>query len=802
MTDGEFPKRPDLKEIEKKWQDWWEEQELFRFDPESDAPVYSIDVPPRYVSGVLHIGHAISYTHIDFSARYHRLRGCNVFNPLCFDVNGLPIEVNVEKQGIDPAKVGRQEFISKCEEFGNANIGLMTAQFKRLGHSFDPSIYYQTNSPEYRRITQLTFIEMLEKELLYRDEHPVNFCPRCRTALSDAEIQYTERQTSLNYLKFYPESGNGNKPDGFLGIATTRPELLCACRLVAVHPSDQRYSSLVGSRVKVPLYDITVPIVADENADPKFGTGAVMVCTFGDKEDIQWIFKHNAGSVRAIDEMGNLTEAAGPYEGMTIKEAREKIIADLKQSELLTSDESLEQRVGVCWRCETPIEYIITRQWFLKIIENKERILETQKAIEWYPDYMRVRLINWIESLTWDWCISRQRYFATPIPIWECTACSEVVPATREQCYVQPVVDDPPVPECPSCGGEIKGSEEVFDTWFDSSITPIYNSFWGRDEDLHNKIFPMDLRPQAHDIIRTWAFYTIARSDLLTGKPPFRHVAVSGFILGPDGRPMHTSWGNVVDPLEVIEKMGTEPLRYCAALCGLGVDTSFNWETTDHGSDFCIKLWNIARFISTHIAEFEPRENYTTMDRWILSELSQLIKEVTECYDTYSYDRGLRLIERFAWNRLADNYLEVVKHRLYGADSHTARNVLYKALLAILKMLSPILPHITEELYQHIFAGREEAKSIHISAWPELDYRDEDALSASDLALKLISLLRNLKREKKIRLGAQLEKVILRMPSSPFTESVLPEVKGTLRIDELVVEEGEPMAARLPDESF
>ncbi len=798
MIPSEFPKHPDMNLLESTWQDWWEEKELFRFDPASPAPIYSIDVPPRYVSGQLHIGHAISYTHIDFSARYRRLRGFNVFNPLCFDVNGLPIEVNVERMGVDPGEVGRDEFIRKCEEFGNANIDSMKTQFKRLGHSFDPSIYYQTNSHDYRRITQLTFIEMLERNLVYRGEHPVNFCPRCRTALSDAEIQYMDRETTFRYLKFRLEEGEGPGPDGTLGVATTRPELLCACRFVAVHPSDPRYGGLVGKRARVPHYDFPVPIVADDNADPDFGTGAVMVCTFGDKEDVSWVYRHGSDFVRAIDERGHLTEVAGVLAGLPVREARERILEVLKGRGLTYRSEPLSQRVGTCWRCETPVEFIITLQWFLRIIENKQAFLDAQERIEWFPDYMRTRLLNWIESLSWDWCISRQRYFATPIPVWECDDCDEIVAATREQCYVEPPVDDPPISRCPSCEGLLTGSNEVFDTWFDSSISPLYNTFWSRDDNLHREMFPMDLRPQAHDIIRTWAFYTIARSVLLTGKPPFRTVAISGFILGPDGRPMHTSWHNVVDPLEVIEEMGAEPLRYFAACCGLGVDTAFNWETTRHGADFCIKLWNISRFIALQVESFESRENHTVMDRWILSELSRLITDVTISYDNYSFDRGLRLIERFAWNRLADNYLESVKHRLYDRDSQTARTVLYRILLDLLRMLSPILPHITEEIYQQVFAKREEAISIHLAGWPSLEFLDEEAEAAAEIALDLISLLRNFKRDNQIRLGAEVPRVIVQMPANPHIDSVLEEVKGTLRIVQLDIEEGDNLSARLP----
>ncbi|MEE9296385.1 MAG: class I tRNA ligase family protein, partial [Phycisphaerae bacterium] len=536
-------------------------------------------------------------------------------------------------------------------------------------------------------------------------------------------------------------------------------------------------------------------------ADPEFGTGALMVCTFGDKDDVQLVQKHGATVIRAIDTEGLMTDAAGPYKGLAAPKARERIKDDLRAASLLTGSGTIRQRVGVCWRCQTPVEYIITPQWFLKIVEHKERFLEIQKKIAWYPEHMRVRLENWIESLNWDWCISRQRYFATPVPVWECSGCGEVVPAEARQCYVEPTVDDPPQADCPKCHGALTGSSDVFDTWFDSSITPLVNARWKTNDELFRKLFPMDLRPQAHDIIRTWVFYTLARSVLLTGQAPFRDVAISGFILAPDGRPMHTSWGNVVDPLEVVEKLGADPLRYYAARCGLGVDTAFDWNSTKHGSDLCVKLWNISRFVASHIESFEPEEDYTVMDRWILSELSELIGGVTAAYDAYGFDKGLRLIEHFAWHRLADNYLEIVKHRIYDHNSDTARHVLYRILLSILKMLSPILPHITEELYQRIFREREGTETIHLTRWPTFEFRDEEATEAAETGLRLISLLRNFKSQHRIGLSAPVASVVVVTPPDRHVQRVLPEVQGTLRIEKIELEEGEQLSARFPDES-
>jgi valyl-tRNA synthetase len=801
-----LPKRPPLREIEKKWQKKWEEMLSHQFDPTSQAPIYSIDVPPRYVSGPLHIGHAVSYTHIDFTARYRRMRGFNVFNPLCVDANGLPVEVNVEKTGVSPREVGRRAFIEKCREYADKNQATIQEQFRRLGHTFDASLYYRTDLPLYRRVTQITFLELYEKGLVYQGERPVNFCPRCHTALADAEIEYQERETTLHFLKFHligdaPPDLSGVERDRegpYLVVATTRPELLAACQLVAVSPSDPRYRGLGGRYIRLPLYDRTVPLVEDEAVSLDFGTGAMMVCTFGDKDDIEWSTRYPMDIIVAIDGDGRLTEATGPYAGLTVAEGRERICQDLMERDLRVEDKPLSQRVGTCWRCNTPIEFIITRQWFLHTLSLKEIVLKAQEQIEWIPEFMRMRLVNWAESLSWDWCLSRQRFYATPIPVWICQDCDEVVLATKEQCYVIPTEDPPPVERCPICGGGLAGTTDVFDTWFDSSITPLVNCWYARDEKLFKMLYPMDLRPQSHDIIRTWAYYTILRCTQLTGEPPFKQIAISGFIIGPDGRPMHASWGNVVDPTEVIETYGTEALRYFAATCGPGVDTSFNYERTRHGVDFAVKLWNICRFVSDHIADFAPGADhveYSPMDRWLQVHLSHALEHVTNAYDTFQFDRGLFTVERFTWSIFADNYLEAVKHRLYGenipeANRRAALDVLYRTVLSILKMLAPLLPHVTEELFHVLFSEKEGIPSIHLTSWPDFRYQDQEALEAGDRAVEIISALRKWKQSNRMSLGTEVEELIVETPLDDGIRLMAPEIQRTLRIRRLTWRDG------------
>ncbi len=734
----------DFKKSEAWWQDYWEKEKLYHFNFNTDKPIYSIDVPPRYASGRLHIGHAVHYSHIDMIARYKRMRGYEVFFPLCFDVNGMPIEVNVEKKhGIRMRDTPRQEFIKLCEEFANQNIGEMTRQYKILGESMDPTIYYQTDAPYYRRITQLSFIKMFEKGLVYKAKHPVNWCPRCGTAIADAEIEYRERKTKLNYIPFKVEGG------GEIIIATTRPELLCTCQLIAVHPEDERYKEFVGKYAIVPIYGQKVKIVADEKVDKDFGTGAVMICSVGDKDDLEWIYKYNLQFLDGIDEEGKMTERAGKYAGMPVEEARKAIIEDLKKEGLVLKQEEIEQNVGVCWRCHTPIEFVNKEQWFIKIRDLKEEVRKTAEEIEWIPEFMKKRLDDWIDSLEWDWVVSRQRYFATPIPIWECENGHAFVPKFEDlqkmDRHVDPTVDPPPYEKCPVCGAPLHGTEDVFDTWVDSSISPLYNTFWARDEERFRKLYPMSLRPQSHDIIRTWAFYTILRCKSVTGEKPWEDIFVDSFILGPDGRPMHTSWGNVVDPLEIIDEYGADAFRYFAANCTIGEDTPFRYKDVKRGRKLVIKLYNLGRFVKNAIAGgFKKPSELKFMDRWILSRYSETVKEVTALMEEYRYDRAIKILENFTWHVFADHYVEMVKHRL-GEDS--TKYTLYEVFLGIVKMFAPFMPHITEEIYQDVFREFVGEKSIHITSWPEPVLYDEEASRNGEVVKEIIAEIRRWKNE-------------------------------------------------------
>ncbi|MCU0859980.1 MAG: valine--tRNA ligase [Thermoplasmata archaeon] len=745
----------DWREAEPKWQGKWKEWGVYTFDRSSTKPVFSIDNPPRYASGALHLGHAYGYTVIDFAARYKRLKGFNVFFPLCFDVNGTPVEVRVEKlKGIKASEVPRAEFVKMCSEFANKYIGEMTKQFETLGHSMDPSIYYQTDAEYYRRYTQISFIRMFKKGLVYKGHFPVNWCTRCGTALAAAEVDYEQRHTKLNFIKFR-DADTGKE----VQVATTRPELLCTCLMVAVHPDDKSKADLVGRELVTPVFDRRVKVIADPKVDPAFGTGTVMICSIGDKDDLDWIMKYDLPLEKGIDEAGRMTSIAGEYAGMPIKEAREAVIDHMRTAGLLVKQEPTEQNVGTCWRCHTPIEFLKVPQWFIRTVDYKDQVLKMVDEIVWKPEFMKVRIKDWVNSLAWDWVVSRQRYFATAIPLWECEKCGDVLLPEEADCYVDPLVKAPAKATC-SCGGSYVGCKDVFDTWMDSSISPLYNSFWLRDEALFAKLFPMTMRPQSHDIIRTWAFYTILREMHLVGKKPWDEVMIHGFIMAPDGRPMHTSDGNVIDPVPLLEKYGGDAMRYYAATCALGVDHAFKEQELVRGQRLATKMWNVMRMVGSACKERPTRPvSFMPVDAWIMSRFGRLVREVEARCEEYQFDKATSLLEDFLWHEFADHYIELVKNRVYSGDDRGAKFTLYTVGLGLLKMMSVVFPHAAEDAYQSVFKQFEEPASIHVSGWPEAPSTDDIAERQGEAVKDVTAAVRAWKSSKGLSLNAEIRRV-------------------------------------------
>ncbi|MFW5937321.1 MAG: valine--tRNA ligase [Halanaeroarchaeum sp.] len=754
MTD-DIPAEYEPDDIEVKWQREWQDSDVYEYT-DTGATDYVIDTPPPYPTGDLHIGHGLNWSYMDFAARYHRLQGEDVLFPQGWDCHGLPTEVKVEEiHDIHRTDVPREEFREMCVEQTETQIESMKETMIELGFSQDWSAEYRSMDDEYWKKTQQSFVAMADDDYVYRDEHPVNWCPRCQTAIADAEVENEDRESTLYDITFPGVDGDD------VVIATTRPELLAATGAVAVHPDDERYEGRVGDTVEVPLFGQEVEILADEEVDPDFGSGAVMISTFGDKQDVTWWAEYDLELRSVLTEDGTLSTEAGEYEGLSIDEAKAQIPEDLDEVGVLEGSEPVEQSVGTCWRCDTPIEILSKDQWFVEV--RQDEILEKAREVEWIPEHMYTRLEEWTEGMDWDWVISRQRVFATPIPAWQCDDCGHWHIAGVDELPVEPTGTAPSIDACPECGGDSwTGETDVMDTWMDSSITPLHISGWPDDLALE-EFEPVSLRPQGHDIIRTWAFYTLLRTGGLTDTKPWETILINGMVFGPDGNKMSKSRGNVVQPDEAIEEHSADAVRQALALGGQpGSDVQFQWKEVTAASRFLTKLWNIVRFATEHFdsdtAEIQDPA-YRDADRWILSKASRVANEVETEMDDYRYDAALRAVRDFVWSDLADDYLELVKGRLYGGrpgERDAARNALYTVISAAIRMLSPFSPHITEELWHHL-PGTE--GSVHNADWPAIDVADEEAETVGAVIAETAREIRAWKSDHGLPLNADLDRV-------------------------------------------
>jgi len=768
MTREILPRGYNFKEVEEKWQRKWEEWGIYRFDRgDLTRPTYSIDTPPPYPSGEFHMGNALNWCYFDAVARFMRMRGFNVHFPQGWDCHGLPTEVRAEKTlGIKKRDIPPEEFRRICKELTEKWIDQMKSTMKRIGFSIDWSLEYRTMDPDYWRKTQLSFIILYKKGFIYRAEHPVLWCPRCETAIAEAEVEYVDKEGKLYYIKF-PMADS----DGHVVIATTRPELLPACVAAVVHPEDDRYKSLIGRELIVPLFNRRITVYSSEEVDPKFGTGVVMICTFGDRTDVKWQKQYNLPIIKAINERGRMTSAAGKYAGLTISECKEEIVKDLQKAGMIIKEETVIQSIGTCWRCHTPVEILVKEQWFVKTRAVADEVLKWADKIKWIPVWAKTRLVNWVKSLDWDWVISRQRIFATPIPAWYCEKCGEIIIAEESWLPVDPRVSPPKIEACPRCGGKsFRGETDVMDTWMDSSITCAVHAGWPDDMELFSRLFPADLQPNGYDIIRTWDYYLLVRGIMLFGKTQFKTALINGMVRGTDGRMMHKSYGNYVEAREVLEKYGADALRQWAYAGGTtGSDIPFRWEDVDYGWRFLLKLWNAARFVSIHLKDYEVREKpkLNIIDKWLLSKLEKLTGEVTEALENFQFNAALEAIRQFFWHTFCDHYIEAVKHRLYQSEDVdskiSAQYTLYEALFRVLQMLAPFTPHIVEEIYQRIFAHDKGYRSIHASPWPKVSVEriDEEAEREGSLVISIIAELRRLKAKMRVPLSAEVRRAVI-----------------------------------------
>ncbi len=769
-------------ELEERIQNFWEENEIYRYNPKSETPIFSIDTPPPTFSGEIHVGHAMSYSQAEFIARYKRMRGYEIFYPMGFDDNGLPTERLVEqKYNVDIKEIGREKFVELCLKETKKGAKKYRNIWTKLGISVDWNLSYSTINEYCRRLAQISFIDLYEKERLERKKEPVTWCPQCETAIAQAELEDKEEETFLSTIIFKTEDGKD------LHIATTRPELLPSCVGIAVHPQDERYQDLVGKSAITPLFGNRVTILADRQVDREFGTGIVMICTFGDKTDIEWWKDYNLDLIISINRNGTLNDRAGKYEGMELKEAREAILKELQDKNLLKKQKKLSHALNAHERCGTPIEYLIEDQWFVKVLDMKDAWIGQADKMDWYPSFMKKRYISWVENLKWDWCISRQRYYGVPFPVWYCKDCGQVVLPEKEELPVDPLKDKPGHPCKCGCTDFIP-EEDVMDTWFTSSLTPQIIARWESNNSLIDEVYPNSLRPQAHDIIRTWLFYTVVKSYLHNNSIPWHNIMLSGFGLDEEGKAMHSSKGNVILPLDVIERYSADALRWWASSAKLGDDLPYKEKDILAGHRLCIKLWNAAKLISSHldekVASAEPRE----IDRWILGNLDELIKKTTEYLEEYEYSKAKTLIESSFWHEFCDNYLEIAKYRLYQEEDPAVKYTMYHALLTYLQLFAIYIPHITEELYQKIFREFEETKSIHLTSWPEPRGMEKSPLG--ETCVSIVSSLRKWKSDNGIALNTEMDEVTIfsSMNLNPIKE----DIAQAMNIQNLTLKKGTP----------
>jgi valyl-tRNA synthetase len=807
MELGEY----DHQAVEAAARELWESHDIYRYDSGGRGPVFSVDTPPPYVSAAhLHVGHAMSYSQPDFIVRYRRMRGERVFYPIGFDDNGLPTERYVEQAyGVRAVDMPRAEFTALCLAETRRVAGHYEDLWRRLGLSLDWSLRYSTIDARCQRTAQTSFIKLYQAGYVRRAQDPILWCPEDRTSLAQADVEDLERTSRLHTIRF----GGGRD----LQIATTRPELLPACVALYHHPADRRYQGL--STARVPSFGYEVPVLADQDVDPEYGTGLMMVCTFGDSEDVlRWRRDHLALRL-VVEPDGRLGELAGEFAGLAVSQARSAIVKALDEAGLLVSTVPVRQVVGVHERCQTPVEFQIRPQWFILVRKHADRFRARAAELEWIPPFMRRRLEDWIDGLKWDWNITRQRRYGVPFPVWFCAACAAPLLARLEDLPVDPLADKPPVSSCPSCGsGELAPDPDVMDTWLPSSLTPQVNDGWalgGTDPALA----PMSMRVQAFEIIRTWLFYSVVQSELLFGRLPWRTALISGWGLneqgkklskrnlsqegsgGPAPREKKTEGYNRYIPGDVMDKYGADALRLWATKGRIGTDLRYNEKDIRTGRKFTVKLWNVGRFLAINAGDpsgaAPPPGERDIVDRWLLSHLADTVAEATAAFEVHDYMQAHQAVSRMFWSIYCDRYLEMIKDRLGGdtdrdstdleylgrarAASESARWTLRESFRVLLGLFAPFAPFLTEHMYQRFYRAHEGTVSLHLTGWPAADARWRGDRSAVDQLAVILDATRALRSGQRLGNSARLSRVIVQAHDAG-ARALLDQIAEPLRI--------------------
>ena len=859
----ELPKHFDSAQAESRWDAAWQAAGIYHYDERRPrAETFVVDTPPPTVSGSLHVGHMFSYTHPDILVRFWRMRGKNIFYPMGWDDNGLPTERRVQnyfhvrcephvpyEPGLKLAEasdatrkerakpVSRQNFIELCHQLTGQDEQAFHSLFARLGLSVDWRQTYATIDDHCRRIAQASFLDLFRKGLAYQTWAPTMWDVDYQTAVAQAEVEDRVRPGAYHHIEF----GVRGSDRSFV-IATTRPELLPACVGVTAHPDDARYQDLFGKQAVTPLFKMPVPIFPSELADPSKGTGILMVCTFGDQTDVLWWREQKLALRQIVGLDGRLvpvtfgaegyesTDAAlanrfyGELAGKKLAAARDQVVLSLrdpagsatgKGAPLQKEPEKIEHPVKFYERGERPLEFLSTRQWFVRLLDKKAELLAKGAEINWRPEHMGVRYRDWTLGLNQDWCVSRQRYFGVPIPAWyrldasgKPDYASPILPS-EAQLPVDPFVDVPPgmQPADRDRPGGFTGETDIFDTWFTSSMTPQIGSHWGTDSARHQRLFPADVRPQSHEIIRTWAFYTIAKALCHEGTVPWHNVMISGWILDPDRKKMAKSKGNTVTPGHLLDEYGVDSFRYWAASARLGADTAFDPQTFKIGKRLVTKLFNAAKFVLGPAGELHPIS--TEIDRAFVARLALLVERATADLEGYRYTNALESIETFFWSQFTDTFIELAKPRVWGSQGNatergSALSALRLGLNVLLRAFAPVLPYITEEIWSWVFAHETGHASIHRAPWPSAgDFAGiaaPDSPTSFDLAMTCLNAINKAKSEAGVSAGRAVESVSLRANAATLAAlaPVLADVAGAARCQS----HGTEVDAALADGAF